>query len=99
MRLATAIRTCIACPSQWDAQDDEGQYWYLRFRHGKGTAERQPSPDVKTWTTRKAEFYFTTREHDGYIELNEFCRLAGIEIGNCEEVVRNDPAYGDLSTW
>jgi hypothetical protein len=24
------------CPSQWDAWDEEGNYYYLRYRHGYG---------------------------------------------------------------
>lgn len=27
-------QTCWACPSQWDAWDSEGGYYYIRFRWG-----------------------------------------------------------------
>src|SRR5277367_32208 len=36
IRLARAIQTSWACPSQWDAWDTDGNYYYLRFRHGWG---------------------------------------------------------------
>lgn len=42
MKIVKAHQTCYACPSQWDAWDEEGNYWYLRFRHGYGSA----SPDI-----------------------------------------------------
>jgi len=36
IRLVRAIQTSWACPSQWDAWDEENNYYYLRFRHGWG---------------------------------------------------------------
>lgn len=36
VKIVRAIQTAIACPSQWDAWDDEDNYYYLRFRHGCG---------------------------------------------------------------
>jgi len=44
--IVRAVQTCEACPSQWDTWDDSGQFWYLRYRFARGTAERQPSSDV-----------------------------------------------------
>lgn len=26
--------TCGACPSQWDAETDQGKYVYIRYRYG-----------------------------------------------------------------
>lgn len=31
--------TCGGCPSQWDAESTEGEYVYIRFRHGGLTVE------------------------------------------------------------
>ena len=28
------VQTCNACPSQWDAWDTEGNYYYIRYRWG-----------------------------------------------------------------
>ena len=28
------ILTCFGCPSQWDGWDEDGAYFYFRFRHG-----------------------------------------------------------------
>ncbi|MFE2670717.1 hypothetical protein [Streptomyces mirabilis] len=50
MRIARTVRTCRSCPSQWDAWTEDGQYLYLRYRHGIGSVERQPSADPDTWT-------------------------------------------------
>jgi hypothetical protein len=34
--LVKAVQTAIACPSQWDAWDGDGNYYYLRYRYGYG---------------------------------------------------------------
>lgn len=43
--LVRVIQTSIACPSQWDAWDADGKYYYLRYRHGVGTVEHKDSPE------------------------------------------------------
>jgi len=32
MKIVELTRTCIACPSQWDAKLDDGRPVYIRFR-------------------------------------------------------------------
>ena len=32
MKIVKLTRTCIACPSQWDAELDDGKPVYIRFR-------------------------------------------------------------------
>lgn len=78
--LACVVETCAACPSQWDAWDVDGNYWYLRYRHGRGTAERQPSRDIATWTDREPNISFDTEDGGGEIGLFEFCQLAGLNL-------------------
>lgn len=34
MKLYNFIETCLACPSQWEAVDEHGQFVYIRYRHG-----------------------------------------------------------------
>jgi hypothetical protein len=48
--LVRAICTSTACPSQWDAWDAEGRYYYLRYRHGYGSVESAESEEV--WDKR-----------------------------------------------
>jgi hypothetical protein len=43
--LVRAVRTALACPSQWDAWDADGNYYYLRFRHGYGEMRQYKSED------------------------------------------------------
>jgi hypothetical protein len=76
-----AVRTCIACPSQWDAWDLDGNYWYLRYRHGHGTAERQPGPEPNSWTDKPPNISFNHGDRlSGSIGLEEFCERAGLNL-------------------
>lgn len=84
MKIVKAILTCSACPSQWDAWDSEGKYWYLRYRSGYGTAVNFESQDPDTWTVDQLDnphFEFAYGDRlDGSITLDLFCQLAGIEL-------------------
>ena len=80
--IARAVETCGGCPAQWDAWTADGQYLYLRYRHGVGTVDAEPSPDVDTWTEDHRVAQFDTGDGLGGIELAEFCRLAGLVLGD-----------------
>lgn len=38
--IVKAVQTSMACPSQWDAWDAEGNYYYLRYRGGCGSVDQ-----------------------------------------------------------
>jgi hypothetical protein len=87
--ITSAVQTCAGMPSQWDAWDAEGQYYYLRFRHGQGTIRREPSQDLSTWAWPKSEGDLVGSFEDGdewagIIELDEFCRRAGVVLALTE---------------
>jgi len=71
--LVKAIQTCTACPSQWDAWDDQGRYWYLRYRSGLGTMGRGYDLD-------EAQFSFDDGDGGGEISLEEFCERTGVTL-------------------
>lgn len=75
IKLNKVIQTSDFCPSEWDAWDDTSQYYYLRYRHGEGTMEAQPSPDLNTWTLQTVDEmagWFTTEEDEVDISLEDF---------------------------
>lgn len=82
LKIVRAVQTCFACPSQWDAWTDTGQYLYLRYRHGWGAVWAHESDDYRSWEPGQAPVaeFEEGGEFDGVIELEEFCRLAGIEL-------------------
>ncbi|WP_068925002.1 hypothetical protein [Planobispora rosea] len=88
MKLTKVIETCSACPSQWDAWTDTGQYLYLRYRFGIGTVEAQPGPDGETWQAVPPLVEFGEPSMDGDISLEEFLDAAGLELAPNAEVIR-----------
>lgn len=81
--IVRAVLTCEACPTQWDAWTDTGQYLYLRYRWGRGTVDDYPDNDDETWT-RVPDGRITWWQDDdrlaGEITLTEFCQRAGIRL-------------------
>lgn len=69
--LTRAVQTCYACPSQWDAWDADENYYYLRYRWGVGTVERDH---------RVIAEFDTGDSLDGSIDLAEFARRAGLRL-------------------
>lgn len=62
------VNTCEACPSQWDAWDAEGNYYYIRYRHGWGNISSRDA-DV--------DYHFRVDGDDGYVtweEVMEACK-------------------------
>ena len=81
LTLAKVVETCSACPSQWDAWTTDGQYLYLRYRFGIGTVERQPSPDVDTWSAEGSVIArFGVSSFDGCISLDDFLVESGFAL-------------------
>ncbi len=80
----------MACPAQWDAWDADGQTYYLRYRSGIGTVEAVATPTTTPESLNDArqvaEFYHGDRMA-GSIELELFCRLAGIRLAEDAEVI------------
>lgn len=87
IRVVQAVRTCWACPSQWDALTDSGDYLHLRFRRGIGTADLYPSGRGERVgiPVRVAEFDAAADGLDGVIDLADFCRRARLILDATEE--------------
>lgn len=84
MRLVRATQTSLACPSQWDAYDEDGNYWYLRYRHGVGEARRYVDPKwfEQPGITKPLETIVFEYGHPlaGDITLDEFALYAGFSL-------------------
>lgn len=82
--LVRVVQTCMACPSQWDAWDADGNYYYLRYRSSHGSVRRYHS---ENWVESGGDEYVETvadftygHPFDGHISLEEFAHLAGIAL-------------------
>ena len=40
IKITRIVKTCMACPAQWNAWDDNGDYYYIRYRFGKLTVHK-----------------------------------------------------------
>ncbi|MEU0991945.1 hypothetical protein [Streptomyces sp. NPDC005953] len=80
--IAKTVRTCRACPSQWDAWTPDGQYLYLRYRHGTGSIEHHPGPDQDAWdyTVDPTIRQWNDGTQSGSISLTDFLTSAGAAL-------------------
>lgn len=71
------VQTCRACPSQWDAWDQDGQYYYLRYRYGRGIIEKAADDSDQALMAAElvVNFQYGGRL-EGEITLDEFLRQA-----------------------
>lgn len=57
--------TCSACPSQWDAETTNGDYVYIRLRHGCFSLEVNNSNVINE----------TTSDYDGVMNTEDMIRF------------------------
>ncbi|MBM9504183.1 hypothetical protein [Actinacidiphila acididurans] len=88
-KLVRVVQTCSACPSQWDAWTADGQYLFLRYRHGQGCVEWHPGPDPDSDTPgswNKGLSGLLTEWDDGtgsgVISLEDFLAAAGLALAS-----------------
>jgi hypothetical protein len=84
LMIVQAVQTAIACPSQWDLHDADGNYYYARYRYGCGEVRQYRTSDWVEAPENQLIRVVSSFEHgdslDGYIELEEFARLAGLTL-------------------
>lgn len=93
IKLIRVVQEGIAAPSQWNAWDEDGLYYYLRYRHGKGTVHQEPSEDTGTWSYNNesmVRYFKYGDELDGYLTLKHFAELADIDISGVIEYRKLD---------
>lgn len=87
--LARVVRTCAACPSQWNAWTTSGQYLYLRYRSGIGTVDAYDTEDSSTWMRipdGSVARFDTGDRLDGEMSLVEFCERTDLELADAEVI-------------
>jgi hypothetical protein len=71
--LVRAVQTCPAAPSQWDAWDLDGRYWYLRYRSGHGGMGRGYG-----YADERFSFEAEPGEPESEIGLGDFLDRVGV---------------------
>lgn len=87
IELVKVVQTSLACPTQFDAWDREGQYYYLRYRHGMVQVRKFASPEDMTPPSAENLVCEFAGGHplDGSIGLVEFAERAGLRIADDAE--------------
>lgn len=85
--LTRAEQTCFGVPSQWDAWDEDGSQYYLRYRwgHGRVDLRAQMIDGNLDWLdhgSRTIAEFDNNDPLDGVIALEEFARRAGIGLAD-----------------
>ena len=80
--LKKVIRTCPACPSQWDAWTTEGDYLYIRYRHGDLSVSKKGEP---VWEHHIFEKQVGD-DLDGLMMLPEVLNHTGMKLTDDAEV-------------
>ena len=84
MRIVKAELTSWACPSQWDAWTDTGEYMYLRYRYGYGYAKIYENENWWESENMEEDTVIASFEYghplDGFITLEDFCEKANLNL-------------------
>ena len=85
LKLVKLVQTCTACPSQWDAWDEDGNYVYIRYRHGHLSVESHTDKagfytHGGPWTDYAIFEAYVGDGLDGYMETEEMLKLIGAEF-------------------
>ena len=83
MKFKTLVKTCSACPSQWEGQLEDGRYVYIRFRWGH-LSVRASAESIDEAVTGGEELYSggpdDVHPFDGVMSTCEMLKLAGLEF-------------------
>ncbi|MFC7828236.1 hypothetical protein [Streptomyces sp. NPDC057375] len=85
-KLTRVVQTFSAFPSQWAAWTSDGQYLYLRDRHGEGSVEWHPGPDFddspESWNEGRSGLLIEWDDGtgSGTISLEDFIAATGLVV-------------------
>ena len=71
-------RTCFACPSQWEAEDDQGKRYHIRYRWGDLSIHEIDINDRLSWDPILSRKISTSL--DGHMELDELIHVVGDRV-------------------
>lgn len=80
VKKSSVTQTCFACPSQWDAETEDGRYVYVRYRWGTLRIEVAPNPESLSEEYQTVYREVLGDEYDGVISWYEVEEAAGLEM-------------------
>lgn len=88
IELVRIEQTCMACPSQWDAYDAEGNYYYIRYRWGFLSVTKGDVLGERVFEAAIGDGL------DGFMTTEEMLKHTGMTMAFGGEAYDN---YGDAS--
>lgn len=81
------VKTCFACPAQWDGETDDGRLVYIRYRWGYLSVRVSELNPKDEWAAVRGEEIFGKDLSDpfgGYMETSELKNtLSGVVDFQC----------------
>lgn len=73
IKVTKLIRTCSACPSQWEGETEDGRYLYIRYRWGRlrGGVYKSDIDFIKNGGDYNLLVKILTETPDGYMTTKE----------------------------
>ncbi len=74
MKIIGMTKTCDVCPSQWEANLDDGRMLYIRYRWGHLTVNISPSPTKDVMDAVDGPSLFSESigdDYDGFLSEDE----------------------------
>lgn len=89
MQVKTLVKTCVACPAQWEGHIEDGRMFYVRYRWGIFSVSISDSPTEDVSDAVNAKVFHTEQigDHvDGHITESD---MKGIleDCGFCFEQI------------
>ena len=74
--LKNVVKTCTACPAQWDAETPDGRAVYIRYRSSNFSIHLARQRGEDALDGPEIFYHDTDRGLDGYMEWDEVCEIA-----------------------
>jgi hypothetical protein len=86
-RLTSLVKTCDACPSQWDGVTEDGRQVYIRYRFDHLTVEMEKAPSDIPYVDAPRDSWETVYADDagddgwgGFMDEETLRKLTGIRV-------------------
>ncbi len=87
LKIVKLVQTCSACPSQWDAWTDAGDYVYIRYRSGLLSVSQGDELQDRIFAVIHGGQY------DGEMDVNELAKLTSGILDLSQFVTEKPPAW------
>ena len=98
MKVRDIIKTCEACPSQWDGHFEDGRMFYVRYRWGHLIIRVSPDLTDNVHEAVEGKEILSKQVGDslnGFLDDDQFRREVLMFLDNFEEEKQTETGYGE----